>query len=181
MNTSGIKRGEKAYKRKCPDENLNPSFANVDNHQDSFNPSVLMPLDKCLFCNEGSEKGELHNVTSVNVDRQIRETVALSNNETWQAILSLPDAITKYHLYCYVKHVQRASKSPTTTSVPQLDEQMHQIAVNTEFCSIVKNMLTKGTYFDILICYHGHCLRHLWKTNGVAWFDCKLYIQISES
>lgn len=155
-----IERAEKAYKRKLS-ETLDVSVIEEQNEsskipsQRPFTRSAANPFreDKCFFCNEGHEKEVLHEVRSMNMGKQIREVVEKSQNREWQVKLQPinPDdarAINvKYHLYCYVKHVQRAG----TGDLPMVsrDEQIHQISVDTELCSILKNMLTEGVFMSM--------------------------------
>jgi hypothetical protein len=104
-----------------------------------------------FFCNKGSDKNVLHEVTSFNVGRQIREAVELSGNREWQVKLQPlnPDdaRAIDIKLYCYVKHVRLSGVHDVP--VPTNDDLIHQISVDTEFFSILRNMLTEGTFLSM--------------------------------
>jgi hypothetical protein len=156
VHAQKIVRAEKAFKRKL---NEQLPFAEFEDN-DKSNEMVKRPFtrsanthyneDRCLFCNEGKNKGELHEVQSMNVGRQIKEVVEKSNNREWQVRLQPlnPDdarAINvKYHLYCFVKHVQRAGSSEQATV--SNDDAINKMSVNNEFCGILRSMLSDGSF-----------------------------------
>ena len=82
-----------------------------------YTRSQSKPYDKntCFFCDGKSEKGQLHQISTFNAGDQLRKVVESSNNEQWKvnlsAALNPKDAHAidiKYHLPCWVKHVQRS-------------------------------------------------------------------------
>ena len=109
-----------------------------------------LKADRCFFCNEGSDEDPLHEVTSFNVGRRIREAVEASQNREWQVKLQPlnPDDVRlidiKYHLYCYVKYVQRSGQRDVP--VASYDDHIREVCVDTEFFSILRKMLTGGKF-----------------------------------
>ena len=163
INSHKIDRAQKAYERKLSassDDKQNTDKENTDHNVACERPFTRsscpsLTADNCFFCNEGSDKGVLHEVTSFNVGRQIREVVELSNNRQWQVKLQPlnPDDARsvdiKYHLYCYVKYVQRSGSSPCDLPVASYDDCIREACVDTEFISILRNMLTDGTFVSM--------------------------------
>lgn len=73
--------------------------------------------EKCFFCQKQT-KDSLHEVSSFNAGKQLKEAVQKSNNQQWKVQLSA--AITaddaraidvKYHLKCWVQNVQRNKRA----------------------------------------------------------------------
>ena len=156
VHAQKIVRAEKAFKRKLSERiPAHNDEQYIDAIKRPFTRSANTPFseDRCLFCNEGKDKGEVHEVRSMNVGRQIREVVEKSDNREWQVRMQPlnPDdarAINvKYHLYCYVKYVQRAGSGDQDTA--SNDEVMHRMSVDTEFCSLLRSMLSDGSFFSM--------------------------------
>jgi hypothetical protein len=148
VHVGEIKRVENALKKKLsdfPDKVKLPDTSVQVTNTDTakvrcFTRSLCQPLntDACFFCNEGPEKDALHEVTSFNVGKQIHEAVALSENSEWKVKLQPLDphdarAIDiKYHLYCYVKNVQRMEKNVNDSTKRKYSDSIHEICADTE-------------------------------------------------
>jgi len=154
VNSSKIDRAVRAYERKLltVTEVKDVDKENNECNDRPFTRSARQPTtaNACFFCNVGEEKDALHEVSSLNVGRQIREAVELSNNREWQVKLQPlnPDDARsidiKYHLYCYVKYVQRAGQYVSPAAAPSYDDRMHEASADTEFVYILRNMLSDG-------------------------------------
>jgi len=158
VNSHKIERAEKAYQRKVllsscdvtDKENVEHTDMSTCERPFTRSSCDTPKADRCLFCNEGSDEDTLHEVTSFNVGRRIREAVEASQNREWQVKLQPlnPDDARsidiKYHLYCYVKYVQRAGQRDVP--VATYDDHIREVRVDTEFFSILRNMLTGGKF-----------------------------------
>ena len=84
--------------------------------------------------------------------KKIYDAVQISNNDEWKVRLQLAispndaHAITldvKYHLPCYVKHVQHQPQQEPLNS-HQVDQNQKTILANIEFINVIKNILHPG-------------------------------------
>ena len=105
--------------------------------------------DQCIFCNWDDSTTQLHEVCSFDVGEKIYYAVKNSDNDDWKVrlqSLSPNDARAidvKYHLPCYVRHVQRQQSKPTFN--PQEEEQNKQtILADIEFFNVLQNVLQSG-------------------------------------
>ena len=151
VNSHKVEHAEKAYQRKVLlisrdiTDKENVEHTSISTHERPFTRSSCDTLkaDRCFFGNEDP----LHEVTSFNVGRRIREAVESSQNRAWQVKLQPlnPDDArsidVKYHLYCYVKYVQRSGQQAAS-----YDDHIREVCVDTEFFSIMRNMLTGGKF-----------------------------------
>ena len=107
-----------------------------------------MQGDRCFFCGDDDSLYPQREVSSFNVGAQIRQLVKASSNEEWKVKLQplSPDDVRaidiKYHLKCYVKHVQCSGPSPTTTA--SNDECARALCADKEFLVILTTMLSEG-------------------------------------
>lgn len=112
-----------------------------------FTRSLRVSHDKmhCIFCNGDGTTVQLHEVCSFDVGKKIHDVVQNSDNNEWKVRLqaiSQNDARAidvKYHLPCYVKHVQRQQKEELTAS--QLDQNQRAVLADIEFFNVLHNVL----------------------------------------
>ena len=128
-----------------------------------FTRSVTNPFNKCLcfFCQENTHGQDIHEVSTFNAGDQLRKAVEVSNNEQWKvqlgAAISANDARAidvKYHLACWVKHVQRASKKGSEATAhfqahTAEETNIGIIASDIEFICLVKGLLRDGSVLSM--------------------------------
>jgi len=109
--------------------------------------------NNCFFCNGSSEKGALHQISEFNTGEQLRKAVEYSNNQQWKVNLSAAidpnDAHAidiKYHLYCWVKHVQR-----TQVQQERADDEavITKVSADIEFFYLMSSLLKSGSILDM--------------------------------
>ena len=116
--------------------------------------SKAYDTNACFFCDGKSEKGHLHQISAFNTGDQLRKVVESSNNEQWKVNLSAAvypkDARAidiKYHLPCWVKHVQRSHKdSPVEL---EEDQAISKVSTDIEFNYFMNTLLDSGAILDI--------------------------------
>lgn len=108
----------------------------------------------CFFCDGKSEKGQLHQISAFNTGDQLRKAVESSNNEQWKVNLSAAldpkDTCTidiKYHLPCWVKHVQRSHQDIQTKL--EKDKTISKVSSDIEFYYLMNTLLKSGAILDI--------------------------------
>ena len=114
--------------------------------------------ERYFFCQSSETKG-LHQISSFNAGKQLKEAVEASNNQQWQVQLSATlnpyDAHAydfKYHLPCWVRHVQRSQSSknyedPSETQNPGSQESC--ITAEIEFFSLLEDLISSGNILDM--------------------------------
>ena len=153
VSAEKIQRAVKAHQRKlaactAPVEKENPACSTGPQRPFTRSACQQVQGDRCFFCGDNDSLYPLHEVSSFNVGAQIRQAVEASSNEEWKVKLQplSPDdarAIDiKYHLKCYVKHVQRSGPSATTTASD--DKCARALCADKEFLAILTTMLSKG-------------------------------------
>ena len=94
FNNSNLAKAEKKRERKHDDE------------EKRLSDRKALEVQKCLFCEKGEEEHVLHEVSTFNADKNIREIVTELNDTQLLSRIVGGDLIAmeaKYHLTCMVK------------------------------------------------------------------------------
>lgn len=164
-----LARAKSRYEKVCKQDASVPFHKGVE-HQPSgstststesesrFTRSATKPFNAslCFFCQE-DKKATLHEVSTFNVGEKLKKIVEESSNQKWKVQLSsaidTSDARAidvKYHLPCWVKNVQRASKkSDEDTGQILQEKKISIVAADTEFISLVSALLRTGKVLNI--------------------------------
>ena len=112
---------------------------------------IQMPV---FFCDGKSEKGQLHQISAFNTGDQLRKVVESSNNEQWKVNLSAAvdpkDARAidiKYHLPCWVKHVQRSHQD--SQAELEEDKAISIVSADIKFYYFMNTLLNSGAILNI--------------------------------
>ena len=146
--SSPVGRPSSSQASKC-DDNSPCSDATTGMKPFTRSSSVSHNKMQCIFCSGDGTTKQLHEVCSFDVGKKIYDAVQISDNDEWKVRLqaiSPNDARAidvKYHLPCYVKHVQRQPQQQTLNP-HQVDQNQRTILADIEFFNVLKNVLNSG-------------------------------------
>ena len=115
-------------------------------------PSKRKSLDvqKCIFCEKGEEENVLHEVSTLDTDKNIRDMITELNDTLLLARIIGGDLIAmeaKYHLTCLTKlrnryrsHTRKAGQAAENT-----DEKMNESRAFVELTSYIEKSVDSGT------------------------------------
>ncbi len=118
---------------------------------------LTIPFQKqlCFFCQMDIPGRDIHEISTFNAGEQLRQAVEASGNAKWKvhlsAAISAADARAidvKYHLVCWVNHVQRAPKKEMADNSGK-DTSIGIVASDVEFISLVRGLLNQGSVLSM--------------------------------
>lgn len=108
-----------------------------------------------LFLWKRYRKEPLHQVSEMKTGNKLHAAVEASTNLRWKVSLSAaldPDDVhatdIKYHLSCYVKHVQHSGKANTDSSI-KTEENVSILLAEIEVYHLIQSLIDNGTVLDM--------------------------------
>uniref|UniRef100_UPI00358EABF1 uncharacterized protein n=1 Tax=Myxine glutinosa TaxID=7769 RepID=UPI00358EABF1 len=123
---------------------------NPDDEQKRHSKRKALNVQKCFFCEKGEEENVLHEVSTFDADKHIRDMITELNDAQLMTRIVGGDLIAmeaKYHLACLVKLrnrnrslTRKASQTPENT-----DEKMNESRAFVELTSYIEKSVDSGT------------------------------------